>query len=223
MMKKKYLRNGIIILILAALPLAIFILDKKLGEKRYVASDAQNSTGAHPDYDLSESSPEEFQKAFKYQMLKGATVEKTSIGPGITLGLFLLKNDDDQTVDVCAKHPTIDYVFQAEGVAFSGEIPTLIVRGPCLVGSDRRTIEALPIPFSKIFKSPLSQIQFDGEIPGRSEKSKIFVKNVVDFWPTDWNWVGITLYGPTNVGNLSINGYEIISVLGAPVLVQTSE
>ncbi|KYG66945.1 hypothetical protein AZI86_07940 [Bdellovibrio bacteriovorus] len=219
-MKKKYVRTFLVILALALLPIGLFILDKKLGEKRGVANDTSSSESTHSEYDLSDSSPEEFKKAFKYQMLKNASLDQTSAGPGITLGLFLVKDEDGKTVNVCEKYPTIDFVFKAEGVAFSGAIPTLIVRGPCLVASDQRTLESLPIPFSKILRSPLTQIEFAGEIPGRSEKSKIFVKNVVEFWPTDWNWVGVTLYGDVEEPSLNINGYEIISVLGQPVLIQ---
>lgn len=219
-MNKKYFRTFLVILALTLLPVAVFILNQKLSEKRWVANDISSSESLHPEYDLTDSSPEEFKKAFKYQMLKNAAVDLTSAGPGITLGVFLLKDDDGKTVNVCEKYPLIDYVFKAEGVAFSGAIPTLIVRGPCLLASDQRTLEALPIPFGKILRSPLTQTEFTAEIPGRPETSKIFVKNVVEFWPTDWNWVGVTLYGDSQEPSLNINGYEIISVLGQPVLLQ---
>lgn len=219
-MKKKYVRTFLVILALALLPIGLFIVDKKLGEKRWVANDTSSSESIHSEYDLSDSSPEEFKKAFKYQMLKNASVDQTSVGPGITLGLFLTKDEEGKVVNVCEKYPTIDFIFKAEGIAFSGAVPTLIVRGPCLVASDQRTLESLPIPFSKILRSPLTQIEFTAEIPGRNETSKIFVKNVVEFWPTDWNWVGVTLYGNIEEPSLSIDGYEIISVLGQPVLIQ---
>lgn len=218
-MKNRTLRIILSVLILAAIPLGFFVLDKKLGEKRFVANDPENSSGAQADYDLSESGPAEFQKAFKYQMLKHASLEQTSAGPGITLGLFLLKDRDGKTVNVCEKYPTIDFIFQAEGIAFSGEIPTLIVRGPCLVGSDQKTLEALPIPFSKILKSPLSQYEFNVEIPGYTQTAKVFARNAIEFWPKEWNWVGVTLYGAPDEESLKINGYEIISVLGEPLVI----
>lgn len=219
-MKKKYLRTILVVLVLILLPLSLIVLDKKIGEKRWLAHDPSSAEGLHPEYDLSNSTPEEFKKAFKYQMLKSAAVDFTSVGPGVTLGLFLLKDEEGQVVNVCEKYPTIDFIFKAEGIAFSGEIPMLIVRGPCLVGSDQRTLEALPIPFSKILASPVSQTQFDGEIPGHSETSTVYIRNVVEFWPTDWNWVGVVLYGDVDEPSLNISGYEIISVLGEPILIQ---
>lgn len=220
-MAKRKLRLIITLLILAALPVALFFLDKKIGERRFIASDGRGSEGARPEYDLSDSTPEEFKKAFKYQMLKNATLDKTSVGPGITLGLFLFRDQDGRTINVCEKYKTIDLIFKAEGVAFSGEIPTLIVRGPCLVGSDQRTLEALPIPFSVILRSPVSQYEFDGEIPGYNDKTKTFARNVVEFWPTEWNWAGVTLYATPQEEPLHINGYEIISVLGQPLIIST--
>lgn len=219
-MKKKYVRTFLVILVCTLLPAAFFILDKKISEKRWVANDDSAADVMHPEYDLSDSSPEEFKKAFKYQMLKNATIDQTSVGPGVAVGLFLLKDEDGKTVPVCEKYPIIDFIFKAEGVAFSGAIPTLIVRGPCLIASDQRTLEPLPIPFSKILNSPLAQMEFSAEIPGRSERTKIFVKNVVEFWPTDWAWVGVTLYGEVNEPALKIDGYEIISVLGEPLVIQ---
>lgn len=218
-MAKRKLRLIITLFILVALPAVLLFLDKKIGERRFIANDEAGSQGARPEYDLSDSTPQEFKKAFKYQMLKSAELVHTSAGPGITLGLFLMRDLEGRTVDVCEKYKTVDLVFKAEGVAYSGEIPTLIVRGPCLVASDQRTLEALPIPFKIIRGSPVSIHEFEGEIPGYTQRTKIYVRNVVGFWPADWNWVGVTLYADPREDALQINGYEIISVLGRPLVI----
>lgn len=217
-MTKRKIQLILTVLILAALPVGVFYLNHSLD--RNIASDDSGSQGGRPEYDLSEATPEEFKKAFKYQMLKNATLERTSAGPGINLGLFLLRDNDGTTIQVCEKYKTIDLVFRAEGIAVSGEIPTLIVRGPCLVASDQRSLEILPIPFATILNSPLSQHEFAGEIPGHTEGLKVFTRNIVGFWPSDWAWVGVTLYAGPQDEILQINGYEIISVLGQPLIIQ---
>lgn len=215
-MKKKL----ILILILVALPVALFFLDKKLSSKRHVATDGSASETAAEDKDLSNASPEEFKKAFKYQVLKDASAVETSAGPGVRLGLFLMKNQSGSKVFVCDEYPTVDLIFSAEGVAFSGEIPQMVVRAPCLVSSDQEHIEALPVPFSQIVKSPLSQYEFTVDFPGSREQGKIFFRHVVEFWPTEWTWTGVKFYGKNPEDVLSINGYEVISVLGEPLVIK---
>lgn len=221
---QKMSRMMSLILLLAALPFAVTILERKLNPQRKVASDQETATTIlAADHDLSEASPEEFKKAFKYQILKEASLVRTNAGPGISLGLFLTKNESGNKVFVCDEYPLIDLIFAAEGVAFSGDIPQMVVRGPCQVSADQRHIEALPIPFSKILASPLSQYEFQSEIPGSREKVQIYFRNAAEFWPLEWTWVGVKLYGKNPENTLQINGYEVISVIGEPLTVKASD
>ena len=75
---QKILRLVITIMVLAALPLGIAVLDKKLNPGRGVASSdevlAENSETNSSD--LSHLSDEEFHRAFKYQVLKDADFYK---------------------------------------------------------------------------------------------------------------------------------------------------
>ncbi|WII72094.1 hypothetical protein QJS83_16655 [Bdellovibrio sp. 22V] len=213
-----------LILLLAALPFALMTLEKKLSPLRKVASDgSSNSSEMTVEHDLSEASPEEFKKAFKYQVLKDAHPIETSEGPGVVLGSFLLKNADGAKVFVCEEYPTVDLIFAAEGVAFSGEIPQMVVRTPCLISEDQHHLEAAAIPFATILKSPLQQFEFTASVPGSREQGKVFFRNVVEFWPTEWTWIGVKFYGKNPENTLSINGYEVISVLGQPLILKASE
>lgn len=211
-----------LILVLAALPFALMLLDKKLGPQRKVASDGSVSyeQGEQSDYDLSEATPEEFKKAFKYQILKNVSVENSSAGPLLRVGLFLIKNSSGNKVFVCDQYPTIDFIYAAEGVAFSGEVPQMIVRAPCVVSADQKYIEAPPIPFSTILQSSLKQYEFTAPYLNTNEQGRIYFRNVVEFWPKEWNFVGVKLYSQDNQSSLSISGYEVISVLGEPLTIQ---
>ncbi|MBV2168136.1 MAG: hypothetical protein KUL82_05450, partial [Bdellovibrio sp.] len=77
---QKMSRMMSLILLLAALPFAVTVLEKKLNPQRQVASDQETApTALDADHDLSEASPEEFKKAFKYQLLKEASLVKTNV------------------------------------------------------------------------------------------------------------------------------------------------
>ncbi|WP_373998724.1 hypothetical protein [Bdellovibrio bacteriovorus] len=214
-----------LVLLMAALPFGVLLLNKKVNQLRGVASSEEGAAvnATTFDYDLTEASPEQFKKAFKYQVLKEASVISTPQGPAMRLGLFLMKNEAGSKVFACEQYPTVDLIFAAEGIAFSGEIPQMIVRVPCTVAADQRHIDTLPIPFAKIIKSPTSQYEFSTSAEGSREEGKIFFRHVVEFWPTEWTWTGVKFYGVNPEDTLQINGYEVISVLGEPLILKVSE
>ncbi len=217
---QKIVRMMSLILALAILPFLLKTIEKKMVPQRHPSSDetAPPVMNDHAQgYDLSEATPEEFKKAFKYQVLKNVSVENTAMGPAMQLGLFLIKNESGAKVFVCDQYPTVDVIFEAEGVAFSGEIPRMIVRVPCVVSADQKHIDIAPIPFARILQSAVSEHEFTTSFYNSPEQGKIYFRNVMEFWPTDWNFVGVTFYSADGQKTLQINGYEVISVLGEPL------
>lgn len=225
-MKKKTslqisLRMMTVVLILAALPLMVLVLNKKLSPQRNLASDASQET-ADASSDLSNLSPEEFKKAFKYEILKNVSLEKGQNESGLKLGLFFMKDANGNKVFVCDEYPYIDLIFTAEGMAFSGEVPQMLVRGPCVVSADQKHIEALPIPFHEILNSSTQKFEFQTSF-GTTNKVQIYFRNVMGIWPTEWSWTGVTFYQKDPQIKLEISGYETISVLGAPLILKANE
>lgn len=217
----KILIRTLVLAAALALPLSIYLIEKKMFGSRFIAStEDRTEPQGTAENDLSEIAPADFQKAFKYQVLKSVFIEKSSAGSGISIGNFIIRDKDRNKIFACDKYKTIDFIFAAEGMAFSGEIPKMLVRGRCLVNSDQTHIEALPIPFAQILKSPLTQDSFSNETPGSNEVVSIYFKNVTDFWPTEWTWIGLTLHSEDSNETLNITGYEIISVLGNPVIIK---
>ena len=222
---RKPVRTLTVIIVLVGIHFSMMLAETYFTQNRQIAS--QDGSGenysASFDKDLSESSPEEFKKAFKYQLLKDAAVVDVLGNPGVRLGLFLMKNSSGTTVPVCTLYPTVDFIFAAEGVAFSGEIPHMVVRGPCLTSPDQNHLEPLPGPWGKILNSPLQQFEFTHALPYDQGKVSIYFRNVVEFWPTEWALVGVKLYGKTADDILQVNGYEVISVLGEPLILKATE
>lgn len=222
---KKPVRTLTVILVLIGIHFSVMLAENHFTQNRRIASQDSSAEkySASADKDLSESTPEEFKKAFKYQLLKDAVVVSTQGNPGVRLGLFLMKDSRGVTVPVCDLYPTIDFVFAAEGVAFSGEIPHMIVRGPCVTSPDQNHLEALPVPWGKILNSPVQQFEFTSSLPYDQGKISIYFRNVVEFWPTEWVLVGVKLYGKTSEDVLQVNGYEVISILGQPLYLKAAD
>lgn len=226
MMKKKSpqsarqaIRLMMMVLALVALPFGLKKLEQKFNA-RMIASHEETNTRAPASadrFDLSLLDQAEFKKAFKYQMLGESLVIATPDAQGVRLGHFIMPDRDGKAVFACEKFGFIELIYSAEGIAISGEIPKMIVRGPCYESDDQKTIDALMIPFKEVLKAPLSQSQFRFPIAGRRENVSVFFTNVVEKWPTLWNLTGIKLYSEKSSETLGITGYEIISVMGEPM------
>lgn len=196
-----------------------YIFDSISNQNRRLASE-DNSKYLEMDlYDLSQSTGPTFQKAFKYQTLKNAHLQKNSDSSTIQIGLFLVQDDQGKAVPMCEKYQTIDYIFSADGVAVSGKLPTMILRVPCVVDFDNRHTAAFKIPFSDIFQGPLHPNTIKVSNSVTQEQGSLFIYNELSEWPQDWVWTGLKLYGKDGE-ILSVNGYEIISVIGEPPFIR---
>jgi hypothetical protein len=111
----------------------------------------------------------------------------------------------------------MDIIFEADGIAHSGEIPQMIVRGPCQTDVDQKHLEPLPTPFQEFVNSPVTQKSFKFYLPNSANALNLYFSNVFDTWPRDWTWVGVRLYGKHPEKILKIDGYEILSVTGEPI------
>lgn len=224
MKRKKVLqisfRTMTVAILIATLPFFVLILSKKFGSQRNLASEVLADKS--PNNDLSELSAEEFNKAFKYEVLRAAAIEENQNGLGIRLGAFFIKDNENNKVSFCDEYPMMDLLFVADGVAFSGEIPQMVVRGPCTMNEDKTIIQPLVIPFAKILTSPPQQYEALNAYT-TDQGVQIYFKNIVGYWPPEWSWNGVIFHHKDFEKKLEINGYETISVLGAPLILQANE
>lgn len=210
------IKKFILIGILSAGIGTIYVFDYFSNQSRQMASEADAQALANSDlYDLSQSTGSTFQKAFKYQTLKNALIVKDHNFSSIQVGLFLVQDEDQKTVTMCDKYPTLDYIFSADGVAVSGKQPTMILRIPCQVSFDKRHTSVVTIPFKEIFAGKAGTFNLPIASLDNQEEGRLYIYNDLNEWPQDWVWTGLKLYDKKGE-SLSINGYEIISVLGEP-------
>lgn len=142
---KKSARMLMIALGLAALPFVVSILSQKVSQLRKIASSENIGSDASYSMDLSDSSAAEFTKAFKYQMLKSATVTDFSDGKKLILGAFLMRDRSGNKINVCEQYPTIELTFTADGIAVSGEPFTQKITGTCKMDADNLHLEGIAI------------------------------------------------------------------------------
>lgn len=192
-----------------------YFFDSISNKSRNLASEGNSKYLEMDLYDLSQSTGATFQKAFKYQTLKNALIQKSPQDSTIQIGLFLVQDKDGKAVPMCEKYPTIDYVFSADGVAVSGKLPTMILRVPCVVDFDNKHTASFSIPFLDIFQRPTNPTTIKVSNNVNTEQGSLFIYNELSEWPQDWIWTGLKLYGKDGE-ILSVNGYEIISVIGEP-------
>jgi len=202
----------------------LYLTDRLFLEKRGIASisGAVSGTIGRDYYDLSELSEHEFSRAFKSVTIHGLKVERDSGRVGIALGLFQVKSDAGAKVYACEKYPNLEIILQADGVANSGNIPTLTVRGPCIASDDGTHILPLEIPLKGLHQKLRENPNYQIPMGDRGESFVISAQDLYsDYWPSDWNVVGIKLSNEKEV--LEIDGYEIISLLDQPLTLDFSD
>jgi hypothetical protein len=172
-------------------------------------------------FDLSELSGRDFQKAFKIALVQGLQVQKNSQGLGLALGLFFVQGGNGSKVYACDKYPNIEITLKAEGVANSGNIPTMSIRGPCLASDDGLKIQALAIPLRDLYKNLRDNSMWRVPLGNRGDSFMISAQHLYNEWPIYWNLVEIKLYNDQE--SLEIDGYEIISLLDQPLTLDFSE
>ncbi|WP_413288600.1 hypothetical protein [Bdellovibrio sp. HCB337] len=210
---------GVVLLLIGGLYLA----DHLFLQKRGIASfDGRATSSVGTDYyDLSEASDKEFSRLAKYALIQGLQVHKTQESMGLSLGLFLVKNESGSKVYACEKYPNVEIVLQAEGVAYSGDVPTILMRGPCMASDDGQRILPLTMPLKGLHKNLRENPMLKLPLGDRGESVMLSAQTLYEEWPHYWNVVGIKLYNDQE--SVSLDGYEIISLLDQALTLDFSE
>jgi hypothetical protein len=211
-------------IILAVLLLGgLYVADRVYLQKRGIASfeGRAETSGRAALFDLTELSEKEFYKAYKGALIQGLQVKKAGASVGLAWGQFLDKNDSGGKVYACEKYPYVEMVLQAEGVAYSGNVPTLVIRGPCVSSDDGQSILPFMIPMPGLFKNLKENNVYRLPMPGSSESFILSAQYLYSEWPRYWNVVSFKLANDST--HLMMDGYEIISLLDRPLTLDFAE
>lgn len=128
----------------------------------------------------------------------------------IQVGHFYFVDSSNTKLSMCDAFPVMRLTFEAEGVALSGERPSMVVEGDCeLQANGSFMVRPLNIPF----KNFMSKTPFEGEY----QESDVSIKfsNTPDEWPVFWVLKDVTLISK-NEGDLLIDRNDISKILGRP-------
>lgn len=201
----------------------LYLGDRLFLQKRHVASFDGTITTSNGTsyYDLSELSGSAFLKSAKIAMSQGLQVQRGAATAGLTIGNFLVKNPSGSKVYACEVFPNVEIALQADGVAYSGNIPTIIVRGPCVNSDDGQLISALPIPLKGLYQSVRNNPMLKVPLGDRGESFLVSAQFLYNEWPVSWNVIGVKLSNDQE--SIEMDGYEIISLLDRPLTLDLSE
>lgn len=210
---------GLVLLLVGGL----YLGDRLFLQKRGIASfnGVVMASNGVDRFDLSDLSGKDFQKAFKMALVQGFQIQKNSQGLGLALGLFLVQSRNGSKVYACEKYPNIEIILNAEGIANSGNIPSLMIRGPCLASEDGQKIQALAIPLKGLYNNLRENPMWRVPLGNRGDSFMISAQYLYNEWPTNWNVMKVKLYNDQE--SLEIDGYEIISLLDQPLTLDFSE
>lgn len=117
------------------------------------------------------------------QLLQSAQVVAKKDEVGIVLGHFVTKTESGDKKFLCDVYDRIFLKFEAEGIAVSGERPSLEVMAPCSVSDNLNRMKPILFPITEIQQQPAA----DGELSFGQYADYIYrVSNVVGSWPSTW-------------------------------------
>jgi hypothetical protein len=95
---------------------------------------------------------------------------------------FLVKNDLEN-MHLCEYFNSYTLTFEAEGIATSGERPTMVVSSPCEVSAKTNMPIPVVVPVTDIFKLKPNDTDVSFEV---NPKASFSFRNISDMWPEYW-------------------------------------
>lgn len=167
-------------------------------------------------YDFSNLSGSDLTVAMKKRLLAGSAVIRQKESLGVELGHFALAKLTGEKTLACQEFQKVTLHFEAEGIATSGERPSMEVEGACEFSADMTKINPILIPLDKIMAEKPS----DGEIQYREGHAvTLRFRGMTEEWPTRWLLTGVRLSNAGEQKELLIDAEEVSQILGRPMMV----
>ncbi|MBK9323682.1 MAG: hypothetical protein IPM97_12185 [Bdellovibrionaceae bacterium] len=211
MKKFKHFKLIVLALVLSG---GLYYSDLLFLQKRQVASlegTIRSAVSGDRNFDLTELSSKDFMRGFKVAMVSGLQVVRDGHEVGLTWGQFLVRNQSGAKVYVCEKYPHLEMTLKAEGVAYSGNIPTIVLRGPCLSSDDGQRTRPLMIPLRGLHRLLRENPKNIIKMGDRGDTYSIEAQSLYDEWPQYWTVVGASF--SNDIETLGLDGFELISLL----------
>ncbi len=172
--------------------------------------------------------PATLRKVFDFSQLEGSAlkmrsqkrlIEEASIvnengKVSIELGHFVTKGDGNRKIFACDFYERVNLTFKAEGIATSGEIPTLRVESPCKVSADLNKISLISIPVDRI----LNEKPSDMDLSYDQSSVNFHFENIGGSWPKNWVLKSVKLSRDDHPGDgIEVDEREIKDITSVPI------
>lgn len=168
-------------------------------------------------YDFSELDGSALTQASKQRLIAGFEVTREADEIGVRLGHFVVAGLDGSKVFACERYDRVVLTFEGEGVAVSGDKPSMEVEGNCEPDQDINRISPLWIPVARITASPV----LDGDYQLENSRGPIRVKfdNVSDQWPPQWVLTKLTLRNASHE-EVTVESQELRNMIERPIVLE---
>lgn len=168
-------------------------------------------------YDFSKLQGEDLRLAVKQRLLAGFQVEKREGEQGISVGHFVFIDSRGDKKFACQEYNIVTITFVADGMAISGEQPTMQIEGACEFSGQVSKVNPLWIPVAKI----LAEKPADGELQF-NENSPVTLRfnGLASEWPQTWILRSVELKKENSADSMSVEASEISKYLGHPVVLR---
>jgi hypothetical protein len=120
--------------------------------------------------------------ALHKDIISGIQIAKNEKSFQINVRNFLVKNAENET-HLCEYFDSYTLTFEAEGIATSGERPTMVIKSPCELSAKTKLPVPVVVPVEDIFKLKPNDTDVSFEV---NPKATFSFRNVSDMWPGYW-------------------------------------
>ncbi|MFP5518805.1 MAG: hypothetical protein ACLGGX_02800 [Bdellovibrionia bacterium] len=176
----------------------------------------RNPAAIQRTYDFSHLSGESLVKAAKTRLISALRIEKNDELQALSLGHFVFEDAGGIRRYACEHYEKVQLIFEADGVASSGQSPEMIIEGRCNFSpNDIGYIQPLVIPVARI----TGDMPTDGEYKFEDyENQLIQFKHMADQWPSLWVLKKVSL--SKGVDELIVPAEEVGQLVGRPIVVK---
>ncbi len=155
------------------------------------ADRARGPAGIPKKIDFYHLSGSAFNKQARERIVEELRVVSNKDGVGIEFGNFAFRAKDGSRQLACDSLDRVTVTLVAEGMAVSGERPTIVVEGPCdYRNSDLNKVAPVWIPVSKILKAN----PWGAETTIEEGETKLTFSSIGDSWPMQWEIASVRLH-----------------------------
>lgn len=156
--------------------------------------DSRTPAAVHKGIDISSLKGSDLRIASRDRLLSDARIFKKNGATAIELGHFITKTMEGSKQFACRTYQRIRLVYQAEGLAESGETPKMVVEGPCQMSADINRIAPLWVPEQKIRANKPHDFQIDYE--EQDVQMSFRFESMGSEWPAMWSLRSAMLFDP---------------------------